>query len=92
MTIDELAARLDQQFAKIDVKFAGIDEKFASVDEKLNASRVRDEELRELTKFGLEAREILRDEMHRRFDETDRKNDEQISLLKDTVRHLRSHK
>ena len=82
MTIDELAAQMNDQFAKVHQK----------MDEGFKDSKIRDEELRDLTKFGLEAREVLRDEMHRRFDEADRKNDEQITLQKDAVRHLSSPK
>ena len=53
-------------------------------------SRARDEELRGLMTFGLEARDVLRDEMHRRFEAADAKYDEQFTLLKDAVRHLNS--
>jgi hypothetical protein len=48
---------------------------------------VRDEELRGLIMFGLEARDPLRDEMRRRFDEAARQSDEQMTLLRDGVRH-----
>ena len=37
--------------------------------------------------FALEADEVLRDSMSRRFDAADRKHDEQIGLLKDVIRH-----
>jgi hypothetical protein len=40
-------------------------------------------------KFGLEAREALRETVDARFDETGRKHDEQISLLKDVLRAIR---
>ena len=55
------------------------------LDQGLNDSKIRDEQLLAKTQFGLEARAILRDEMHRRFDEADRKHDEQIDLLKVAV-------
>lgn len=98
MTNDELAARIDRNAARIDETLARIDEGFERIDRRFdsfetkvdagfNASKMRDEELRDLTRFGLDAREVLRDEMHRRFDEAERKNDEQISLLKDAVRN-----
>jgi hypothetical protein len=77
MTIDELAARMNE-------KFDGLEKK---VDDGFKDSKIRDEELRDLMKFGLEAREVLRDEMHRRFDDSDRRQEEQIALLKDAVRH-----
>jgi hypothetical protein len=77
MTIDELAARMNE-------KFDGLEKK---VDDGFKDSKIRDEELRDLMKFGLEAREVLRDEIHRRFDDSDRRQEEQIALLKDAVRH-----
>ena len=97
--IDEKFNGIDKRFEGIDKKFDGFDKKFDGFDKKFDgleqtmkegfdASRARDEELRDLTKFGLEAREILRDEMHRRFDESDRKTDLQLTLLKDAVGHL----
>jgi hypothetical protein len=80
--VNDLATQMNQQFAKVHEK----------VDEGFKDSKIRDEELRALTKFGLEAREVLRDEMHQRFDEADQKQDQQITLLEDAVRHLRSAK
>lgn len=92
MTIDELAARMDERFAGLNTRIDGlntrIDALAQTVEEASDASKARDEELRDLTKFGLEAREILRDEMHRRFDDTDRKHDEAIALLESAVRGL----
>jgi len=38
-----------------------------------------------LMKFGLEAREALRESVTARFDETDRRHEEAISLLKDVL-------
>lgn len=97
--IDEKFAGVDAKFAGIDEKFGGIDEHFKRVDAKFDAlerkmddgfeaSKIRDEELRGLMTFGLEARDVLRDEIHRRFDATDRRHDEQLTLLKDAVQHL----
>jgi hypothetical protein len=90
MTIDELAAQMGKRFEGLEKRFDGLEGKFdgleKKVDDGFNDSKIRDEELRGLMKFGLEAREVLRDEMHRRFDEADRKHDEQLTLLKDAVR------
>ena len=80
---------LDLKCVGLDKKFDGLDKK---VDEGFRASKVRDEELRDLAKFGLEAREALRESMENRFDEADRKHNQQIDLLNDAVRHLNSHK
>ena len=92
MTNDELAAKIDARFEaveqKMDARFEAVEKK---MEEGFDASRARDEELRTLTKFGLEAREILRDEIHRRFDESDRKTDLQVTLLRDAVAHLDKH-
>ena len=106
MTIDELAARMEEQFKGVNDRFTGVDQKFIGLDQRfdglekrfdslekkvddgLNDSKIRDEELRDLMKCGLDAREVLRDEMHRRFDEGERKQDEQLTLLKDALRHV----
>ncbi len=89
MTIDELAARMDEKFSGVDKQFEALKRK---MKEGFDASRAGDEELRGLMKFGLEANEVLREDMHRRFDAGDRKHDEQITLLKDAVQHLTSRK
>lgn len=85
-TMDQRSAAVGQT---MDSRFAAFEKK---MDEGFKDSKIRDEELRGLMKFGLEANEILREDMNRRFDAADQKNDEQIGLLKDTVRHLSSHK
>ena len=63
---------------------------FERVDSELNDARIRDEELRALMKFGLEAREALRESMTTRFDQTDKMHAEEIGLLKDVLRAARS--
>jgi hypothetical protein len=87
MTLDDLA----KQFEAMRVDMSAMRGDFAdlrkTMHEGFDASRIRDEELRDLMKFGLEAREVLRDEVHRRFDDADRKHDEQIDLLKTVIRH-----
>lgn len=97
-SIDQRFASIDQRFASIDQRFASIDQRFDRMDQRFealeknvedgfNASKVRDEELRGLMTFGFEARDVLRDEMRRRFDEAARQSDEQMTLLRDAVRH-----
>ena len=53
MTLEELAARIDQRFADLDQRFAAIDGRFAVLETKVedgfNASKTRDEELRGLS-------------------------------------------
>ncbi|MEO8681283.1 MAG: hypothetical protein ABI665_19690 [Vicinamibacterales bacterium] len=65
-------------------------EGFRRVDEGLNAAKIRDEEAHRLLKFGLEAREGLRESIEARFDETDKKHDEEIGLLKGVLRSVTS--
>lgn len=88
--VDQRFARIDARFAAIDQRFTGIDQRLEALDKKMddgfNASKVRDEELLGLMKFGLEARDVLREEMHRRFDATDRRFDDQLTLLADAVK------
>ena len=82
MTLEDIASKLDT----IDTRLSTLEQK---VDDGFNASKVRDEELHRLTRFGLEAGEVMRDSINRRFDATDRKHDDQISLLKDVIRSAR---
>ena len=82
--LDALDAKVDKLGAKVDAQGAKLDALDNKVDEGFKDSKIRDEELRGLMKFGLEAREVLRDEMHRRFDDTDRRLDSELALLKDT--------
>ena len=101
MTIDELAAKFENLEQKMDQRFETMDQRFESLEQRMNKrfegleqkmdqgfndSKSRDEHLLGLTRFNLEADEVLRDSMMRRFDDADRKHDEQISLLKDVVR------
>lgn len=98
-TIDQKFEAIDRRFDAIDRRFNAIDQRFDAVDERFNtleqkvddgfsASKIREEELHRLMKLGLEAREVLADEMHQRFDEAARKSDHQITLLNDAVRYL----
>jgi hypothetical protein len=61
---------------------------FKRVDEELNAAKIRDEEAHRLLKFGLEAREGFCESVEARFDEADKKHDDQIGLLKQVIQHL----
>ena len=97
--VDVLDAKVsghDAKFESIEAKFKAGDAKFDRFEKKMddgfNASKIRDEELLGLSRLCLEADEMLRDSMVRRFDETDRKHNEQIRLLTDVTRYLGSHK
>ena len=61
---------------------------FRRVDEQLDASKVRDEELRGLMKFSLEANVALRESMEAAFTAVDKKQDDEIGLVKDVIRDL----
>lgn len=52
------------------------------MDDGFEASKIDDEKLRGLMTFGLEARAVLRDEMHLRFDAAGHEYDEQIVFAK----------
>ena len=51
-----------------------------------NASKIRDEDLRALAKLGLEANQGLLESTTARFDATDRRHAEAISLLTEVLR------
>ena len=87
MTLDDIAKQIDAVRGDMTAMSGKLTNLEKTVSEGFDASRIRDEELRDLTKFGLEARDVLRDEMMRRFDDADRKQDEQIGLLKTAVQH-----
>ena len=76
--------------ATLEVKVDTLEEKLDTLEGKLDdssrASQIRDEELHRLTRFGLEADEVIADSINRRLDESNRKHDEQITLIKDVIR------
>ena len=63
-------------------------EGFRWVDEELNAAKIRDEALHGLMKFGLEAREALREAVDARFDATDRRHAQEIGLLQNVLARM----
>jgi septation ring formation regulator EzrA len=87
MTLEDIA----KQIGEMRGEFGGLRGELAdlkrTVTEGFDASKTRDEELRDLMKFSLEAREALRETVNDRFDQTDRKFDDQILLLKDVIKH-----
>ena len=96
MTLDDIAKRLetlhdDVRTGLLDAKqrdeaiHADLVARLRDVD---SGARIRDERSHELLKFNLEAREALRESMQGRFDAVERKQDQDISLLKDVLRHL----
>jgi putative heme iron utilization protein len=56
------------------------------VDGLANNMKVEFEQTRGVLRFGLDAREALRETMEARFAEADQKHDQQIALLKDVLR------
>lgn len=87
--LDKFAANIEAQLQDVEKRFEGLDQK---MEQGFNDSKTRDAELRGLMTFGLEARDVLRDEMHSRFDAADRRHDEHITLLKDAVQHLNTRR
>ena len=88
MTLDDLGQRLVAIDDKVTSLQSEVRSGFKRVDEALNAAKIRDEEAHRLLKFGLEAREGLRESVEARFEEADKKHDEQIDLLKQVVQHM----
>ena len=91
-SLNEKVSSLDGKVTSLDGKVTSIDDRmtagFASVGEQLNGAKIRDEELHSLMKFGLEAREALRESVEAGFKAVDKKQDEEIGLVKDVVRGL----
>ena len=79
MTLEDLS----KQISNLDAKFDSLE---AKVEDGFNASKIREDEILGVARLGLEANEILRDEMNRGFDASDKKTDAQISLLKSAIR------
>jgi chaperonin cofactor prefoldin len=97
--LDAFAKTVNGRFDTINVQFDGVNARFdkmqkemedgfAEVNQKLNDSKIRDEELHTLIKFGFEAREALRETIEVRFDAAEKKRDEQIDLLKAVLRDV----
>jgi hypothetical protein len=84
---DVVDLKTDVAGLKTDV--AGLKTDVASLDHRMT---VQFEETRSMLRFGLEAREALRESMEQRFDEADRKHDFQIALLQDVVRDIRGQR
>ena len=59
-----------------------------SVGDLRTEMRIQFDETHRLLKFGLEAREALRENMEDRFAAVDRKHDQEIGLLKDVLRSV----
>ena len=80
MTLDGIAKQLEAIRSDIaDVK--------TGMRDGFNASKIRDEELRALAKLGLEANQGLLETTTARFDDTDKRHAEEISLLTDVLRN-----
>ena len=88
-SIESPVTRIESRFTSMESQYEGLRH---AMTQGFNESKMRDEQLRERMTFGLEARDVLRDEMHRRFDESDRKHDQQFTLLHDAVRRVTDRK
>ena len=79
MTLEDLS----KQISNLDAKLDSLE---AKVEDGFNASKIREGDILGVARLGLEANEILRDEMIRRFDASDKNTDAQISLFKSAIR------
>ncbi|HEX8028864.1 MAG TPA: hypothetical protein VF491_10405 [Vicinamibacterales bacterium] len=101
MTLEDIARKLDTIDTRLSTLVRRVDDGFTAsesalrlgltaleskIDDSSRASQIRDEELHRLTRFGLEATEVIADSINRRLDESNRKDDEQITLIKDVIR------
>lgn len=91
-TLDGKVTGLEATVTSLKSDVATLDQRmtagFKSVDQQLNAAKIRDEELHGFMKYGLEAREALRESMETGFSAIDKKLDQDIGLVKDVLRHL----
>ena len=65
MTLEDLS----KQTSNLDAMFDSLE---AKVEDGFNASKIREDEILDVARLGLGANEILRDEMNRRFDASDK--------------------
>ena len=79
MTLEDLS----KQISNLDAKLDSLE---AKVESGFKASKIREDDILGVARLGLEANEILRDEMIRRFDASDKNTDAQISLFKAAIR------
>ncbi len=86
MTLDGIAKQLKEIRADLGAVKSDLGAVKDEMKAGFNASRIRDEELRSLAKLGLEANQGLLETTTARFDVTDKKHGEEISLLKAALR------
>lgn len=90
MTLDGIAIQLKELAATVARLDRKVTEGFERVDVQFNDAKIRDEAAHSLLKFSLEAREALRETTEARFDEMQKKQDQEIGLLKDVLKDLRA--
>lgn len=97
MTLEGIAKQLSEMHVEMRSEFASVRAQISTVDGKLTGKveslehkmKIEFEETRRVARLGFEAVEILREEVGRRFDETDRAHADQHSLLEAAVVSLR---
>lgn len=98
-TLDGKVSTLDGKVTQLDGKVSTVDGKVSTLDGRVSTlagsisdlkteMRIQFDETHRLLKFGLEAREALRENMEGRFAAVDRKHDQEIGLLKDVLRSV----
>src|SRR5689334_19278560 len=81
--------KVDEQFDKVDEQFDKVDERFDNVDERLDRIEIRLDDTHAIAKIGLEAVDGLRESMNQKFAATEKKQKEEIELLKTVIVHVR---
>ena len=87
MTLENIAKRLDSIQADLGSMRSELADVKTEMRDGFNASKIRDEELRALAKLGREANQGLLETTTARFDDTDKRHAEEISLLTDVLRN-----
>jgi tRNA A-37 threonylcarbamoyl transferase component Bud32 len=88
--VDQRFNAVDQRLGGIDQRLGGIDQRLDGVDKKLGKLAVDLDEVKAVSKLGLEGLEGLRESMTASFNKTDKKHEEGIDLLKRVSAHIRT--
>ena len=88
-TLDEQFQKVYERFDKVDEQFDKVDERFDNVDERLDRIEIRLDDTHAIAKMGLEAVDGLRESMNQKFAATEKKQKEEIELLKTVIVHVR---
>lgn len=88
-TLNESVASNEQRFDKIDKRFDKVDERLDKVEGRLDRIELRLDETHAIAKMGLEAVDAMRESMDQKFAGVEKKQKEEVELLKTVVVHVR---